>query len=120
MTTLTPLHKSKIADALERGVKDSVIARAIAMPVEEVRAHRKSLGINREHVTNIRHEYWKKMLYKGKSLEEISQLYGVKPQSIKLMLWNKERFSLVDAKKQHAKNLASIKVQTCAAEAFSW
>ena len=120
MTTLTTIQKTKITDALERGVKDSVIARALPMPIEEVRTHRKSLGITREHVTNVRHEYWKKMLCAGKSLEEIAQLYGVKPHSVKLMLWKKERFSLVDAKKQYAQELATLKAQTRAADAFSW
>ena len=36
----------------------------------------------------------------GWSLDAVAHVYGVKPNSVKLGLWNAERFSLVEAKKK--------------------
>ncbi|OYU42006.1 MAG: hypothetical protein CFE44_26500, partial [Burkholderiales bacterium PBB4] len=94
--------QEKIHAALERGVKDLFIAEKLSVKVEVVREARKSLGMSREDVTKKLYEVWKKMLTEGYSIEHIAELYGVKPTSVRYMLWDKERFSMVAAKKQSA------------------
>jgi uncharacterized protein YjcR len=113
--------RKKIRLALERGVKDLFIAEKLAVPVEEVRSARKAMGLSREDVTEKRYSYWKKMLLEGYSLEHIAELYGVKPTSVRYMLWDKERFSLIAAKKQSAllRRFEEVK-KTGPADKFSW
>ncbi|MEY4566325.1 MAG: hypothetical protein RLY14_1295 [Planctomycetota bacterium] len=113
--------QEKIHAALERGVKDLFIAEKLSVKVEVVREARKSLGMSREDVTKKRYAYWMQMLSQGYSLEHIAELYGVKPTSVRYMLWDKERFSLVAAKKQSALLRRSEEVKkTGPADRFSW
>ncbi len=121
MSALTKTQIQKIQDALIRGVKDLVIARRLGIPAKAVSDYRKGLGISRELITEWRHDEWKAMLYAGYSLEHIAVLYGVKPNSIKLMLWHGERFSLKEAKKQAAKgHLAMQMNRTGGPTDFAW
>lgn len=120
MSTLTKNQKKKVSDALVRGVKDLVIAEVLKVSVDLVRDYRVSLGYTRTDITNTRYAYWKRMLNEGKSLEEIAELYGVKPNSVKLMLWHTERFSLVEAKKKRAREKAALVEKSRKTAQFSW
>ncbi len=121
MSVLTKKQTQKIEDALVRGVKDLVIAKRLGIPAKAVSDYRKAFGISRELITEWRHDEWKSMLYAGHSLEYIAALYGVKPNSIKLMLWHGERFSLREAKKRAAKgHLAMQMSRTGNPSDFAW
>ena len=120
MSNLTKTQKKKIADALERGVKDAVIADALKIELDSVSAYREILGLSRREITTRRYEYWKKMLNSGSTLVEIAGLYGVKPNSVKLMLWHTERFSLVEAKNESAKALSDRLKSTRKSAHFDW
>ncbi len=120
MSNLTKAQKKKIADALERGVKDGVIADALKIELSQVVTHREALGLSRTEITERRYAYWKKMLNSGSTLVEIAGLYGVKPNSVKLMLWHTERFSLVEAKKESAKALSDRLKSTRKSAHFDW
>jgi hypothetical protein len=121
MSVLTQKQKVKIEDALVRGVKDLVIAQRLGLTAKVVAEHRKSCGLTRELITGWRHEQWKEMLYAGHTLEHIAILYGVKPNSVKLMLWHEERFSLREAKKKAAKgHMAMQMTRTGKPADFAW
>lgn len=120
MSTLTRTQKKKIADALVRGIKDPVIAKVLAIPVEDVARERKSKGLSCKQVTETRYEYWKKLLYAGKSLKEIGELYGVSPYSVKLMLWKKEKFSMMDVRKKISAERTDSSRQARTSANFNW
>jgi hypothetical protein len=120
MSNLTKAQKKKIADALERGVKDGIIADALKLEMSQVASYREALGLSRAEITGRRYAYWKKMLNSGSTLVEIAGLYGVKPNSVKLMLWHTERFSLVEAKKESAKALSDRLKSTRKSANFDW
>ncbi len=121
MSALTQKQKIKIEEALVRGVKDLVIAQRLGLPTKTVADYRKSCGLTREMVTEWRHEQWKEMLYAGHTLEHIGMLYGVRPNSVKLMLWHEERFSLREAKKKAAKgHMAMQMTRTGKPTDFAW
>ncbi len=61
---------------------------------------RLELGVDRAELTRRRYAHWRRMLTSGWSLDAVAHVYGVKPNSVKLGLWNAERFSLVEAKKK--------------------
>ena len=80
MSNLTKTQKKKIADALERGVKDAVIADALKIELESVAAYREILGLSRSEITTRRYEYWKKMLNSGSTLVEIRPMANGSPR----------------------------------------
>jgi hypothetical protein len=120
MINLTKSQKRNISDALERGVKDLRIAAALNIDSAVVAAYRETLGLTRSEITARRYAYWGKMLNSGSTLMEVANLYGVKPNSVKLMLWSTNRFSLVQAKKESAKALAERLRRTEKSTRFTW
>jgi hypothetical protein len=120
MSTLTRKQKKKIADALLRGIKDPVIAKVLEISVEDVARERKSKGLSCKQVTETRYEYWKKLLYAGRSLKEIGELYGVSPYSVKLMLWKKERFSMMDVRKKISAERTDSSREARTSASFNW
>lgn len=120
MSTLTRTQKKKIAAALTRGVKDPVIAKILDIAVEDVAKERKTKGLSCKQVTETRYEYWKKLLYAGKSLTEIGELYGVSPYSVKLMLWKKEKFSMMDVRKKISAERTDSSRQAHTSASFNW
>ena len=120
MSTLTRTQKNKISDALSRGVKDPIIAKVLDISIEDVSGERKAKGLSCKQITEIRYEYWKKLLYAGQSLEEIGKLYGVSPDSVKLMLWKKEKFSMMDLRKKLSADRADSSRQAHTSSCFNW
>jgi hypothetical protein len=121
MSALTQKQKIRVEEAFARGVKDIVIAQRLGLATKAVAEHRKNCGLTRELVTGWRHAMWKEMLYAGHTLEHIAILYGVRPNSVKLMLWHDERFSLREAKKKAAKgHMAMQMTRTGKPADFAW
>ncbi len=111
MRALSVSQKKKVMAALDRGVKDLAIAKTLVVPVEHVREIRIAAGLTRDQVTEKRYAHWKRMLEEGYSLAHIGTLYCVKPNSVKLMLWHKFRFSLVEAKKKSADGRLEMQIK---------
>lgn len=121
MNTLTQDQIVKIEEALARGVKDLVIAKRLGLPTKTVASYRKSCGLTRELITEWRHAEWRAMLLAGHTLEHIGNLYGIKPSSVKLMLWHDGRFSLREAKKEASKARLAMEVSRTGEPAdFAW
>ena len=97
---ITPTQRKQVMAALERGVSDAVVAEAVGLNKSDIALIRLELGVDRAELTRRRYAHWRRMLTSGWSLDAVAHVYGVKPNSVKLGLWNAERFSLVEAKKK--------------------
>jgi hypothetical protein len=97
---ITPTQRKQVMAALERGVSDAVVAEAVGLNKSDIALIRLEHGVDCAELTRRQYAHWRRMLTSGWSLDAVVHVYGVKPNSVKLGLWNAERFSLVEAKKK--------------------
>jgi hypothetical protein len=84
------------------------VAAQMKIDKAEVVAVRIELGVDRATLTQRRYENWRRLLMEGWSLEAVSDVYGVKPNSVKLGLWNNGRFSLMEARKKSLRSQQAL------------
>jgi len=97
---LSAKQRKQVVAGIERGVGDVAVAAQMKIDKAEVVAVRIELGVDRATLTQRRYATWRRLLLEGWSLNAVADAYGVKPNSVKLGLWNHERFSLLEARKK--------------------
>lgn len=97
---LTQEQRDLLGEGFELGLYDNLIAKRIGITLKRVYGYRKTLNITGKDLLENRLNSWMKMIRNGFSLELISLVYDVKPQSIRLMLWREKQFSFRQAKQE--------------------
>lgn len=97
---LTQDQRDLLVEGFELGLYDNLIAKRIGITLKRVYGYRKSLNITGKDLLENRLNSWMNMVRNGFSLELISLVYDVKPQSIRLMLWREKQFSFREAKQE--------------------
>lgn len=96
---LTTEQKKLIQKGLNIGLSDVHIARVVkGVNHMQVYNFRHKLNISAQQVVNNRYDVWAHLIYKGMSIRQISEIYGVTEQSVKVLLWKNREISLVEAK----------------------
>lgn len=92
-------QKAKIREGFELGFSDTRIAKGVPdVNHMQVYNYRHKLKIPTNAIVNRRYDIWTELIYKGVSIKQISNMYDVTEQSIKVLLWKNRNISLVEAK----------------------
>lgn len=96
---LTTEQKKLIQKGFNIGLSDVHIARVVkGVNHMQVYNFRHKLKISAQQVVDNRYDVWAHLIYKGMSIKQISEIYGVTEQSVKVLLWKNREISLVEAK----------------------
>lgn len=92
-------QKAAIRQGFEMGFSDTRIARGVpGVNHMQVYNYRHKLKVPTGDIVNRRYDIWTELIYKGVSIGQISRMYDVTEQSIKVLLWKNREISLVEAK----------------------
>jgi hypothetical protein len=109
----------QIIKGLERGLTDKTIAASIkGLKAIDIYNYRHANGITAQIILETRHANWMRMIEKGWALEQIGQLYGVKPRSIRQLLNKKYGYKYSEARKR--KKADEAKSATNPASLLDW
>jgi len=86
-------------EAFSLGLPDRLTAKRLALRQNDIFKFRESKNISSKDILENRLDNWSEMIKNGLHLELISEMYDVKPASIRQMLWRERQFSFRDATK---------------------
>lgn len=96
---LTPEQIKAVEKGFALGFSDKHIARVVPnVKPMQVYNYRHKRNIKASDIVRKRYDTWEHLILNGMSISQISTMYDVTEQSIKVLLWKNKNFSLVEAK----------------------
>ncbi len=96
---LTQAQRTRLKKGFRQGFPDNILAEQLALSPRQVARFRHTLEIDVKVILENRLNTWIELIHKGGSPDAIAHAYGVKPNSLRQMLWREKRFSFREAKK---------------------
>lgn len=103
--------KLKIMSGLQLGFECKMIAERLNINYNRVVVCRQSLGLSNKDILENRYKTWAELINKGVSVEAISAKYNVKVETIRQLLWKKEKFSFKESKMINRKRIETEMMQ---------
>jgi len=95
---LTDEQRGLLIEGFRLGLSDKLLADRLSVSYIQVYKFRRSKDISAKDLLDNRLASWVSLIRQGISLHIISDMYNVKPASIRQMLWREIQFSFKDLK----------------------